>query len=154
MVTEVQRRPLIEWARLFAKSGRWADVRGRRLWSRKEGDPPQLRVAFRVELFAQAHVMELARMTPRHFGELCVLYGVGRPVRVQGGDKRAVELADEFVADLLAMPLTEEANPGAAGGRPGCPRPCAPRSGRWASTRSPSACTSSTRNGNRRPRRK
>jgi hypothetical protein len=108
---DVQRRPLIDWARIFAKAGRWGDVRGYRLWSRLDGTPARLRVALRVELFAQAHVAALDRLSQRRFVALCEVYGVGQPCRVQGGDQRAVELTAAFVQDLLAGPVTEEADP-------------------------------------------
>jgi len=109
---EVQRRPIIDWARRFAKAGRWSDVRGHRLWSRhdgaSDGTPRRLRVALRVELFGQLHAADLARMTQRRFAGLCQVYGLGRSCRVKGGAERAVELDEGFVADLLAEPATEE----------------------------------------------
>jgi hypothetical protein len=102
---EVQRRPLIDWARLFAKkTGKWESVRGYRLWSKLEGEPPQLAVALRVELFRQAHCADLAHLSARHFSDLCALYDVGLPCRVKGGSARALELAPGFLADLLAGP--------------------------------------------------
>jgi hypothetical protein len=107
--TEVQRRPLLEWAKMFAKVGAWQSVRGYRLWSRVDGDPPTVRVALRVELFSQAHIPELARLTQRRFSDLCLLYGVGDPCKVSGGDSRAVELDGSFLRGLMAEPIVEAA---------------------------------------------
>jgi hypothetical protein len=107
----VERRPLIEWARMFAKARRWGDVRGYRLWSRIDGTPPdrlRLRVALRVELFAQAHACELSRLSQTHFTALAQTYGVGKPVKVKGGDQRAVELDPDYLADLLDSPAEDD----------------------------------------------
>ena len=107
--TIVERRPILDWAHQFAKAGRWQSVRGFRIWSRLDGDPPvDLRVAVRVELFGQLHAGgSLARLAPRRFTELCMLYGIGGPCRVQGGDARAVELSEKYLAELLAEPEGE-----------------------------------------------
>jgi putative DNA primase/helicase len=110
--SEVQRRPLLEWARLFAKAGSWRDVRNYRIWSRLDVEQNRLRVALRCELFHQLHVFDLAKMSQKHFTEACRLYGLGTPVRVRGGNCRAVELTPEFLADLLATPEGDETQPG------------------------------------------
>ncbi len=102
--TEIQRWPLLVWAWMFAKSGGWQSVRGYRLWSRLDGESMTVRVALRVELFSQAHYHELGKMTPRRFASLCELYGVGERCKVRGGDQRAVELAGEFLRNLMATP--------------------------------------------------
>ena len=78
--TIVERRPLLVWAQMFAKPGGWQSVRGYRLWSRQEGEPPdrRCRVALRAELFGQlpGH-SDLAQMSQRRLTELCELYGIG-----------------------------------------------------------------------------
>jgi hypothetical protein len=125
--TEVQRRPLIEWARMFARANgkRWGDVRGYRIWSKVEGDPPRVMVAVRVELFKQLHNTDLARMKPGRFTKLCKLYGVGQPCKVTGGDDRAVALTREFLADLVDAPASETTEGGQADGQQGSrPRTC------------------------------
>ncbi|HYT92751.1 MAG TPA: hypothetical protein VEL76_28805, partial [Gemmataceae bacterium] len=119
---DVERRPLIEWARMFAKPGRWGDVRGYRLWARLDGNPADgvvLRVALRVELFAQAHAADLKRLSQPHFTALAQTYGIGKPVKVKGGDLRAVELDPDYLADLLDSPAEEK--PGAPDGQEGSP---------------------------------
>jgi putative DNA primase/helicase len=108
-VGEIQRRPLLDWARQFAKRGGWKDVRGHALWSRLAGDPPALCVALHVSLFAQTKCSTgLERMSAKAFTALCELYDVGARCKVSGGDKRAVELAPEFLAELLAVPILED----------------------------------------------
>ncbi len=115
---EVQRRPLILWAQMFATRPAWGDVRGHRLWARR--DEGKVRVALRVELFKQIHCAELAGMSQRHFTELCKLYDVGAPCHVRGGSLRAIELSQEFLADQLAEPE----NPAAPVAPPGqAPQP-------------------------------
>ncbi|HYT95319.1 MAG TPA: hypothetical protein VEL76_41760, partial [Gemmataceae bacterium] len=142
-ITDTQRRPLIVWAEMFAGKGkdggerdsdskltygRWGDIRGYRLWSRlergeTEGECDRIRVALRVELFAQIPVRELARMSQSQFTSLAHTYGVGKPVHVRGGDLRAVELDPDFLADVLDSPANEE--PDAPDGRePSRPRTC------------------------------
>ena len=101
-VEEVQRRPVVEWAKMFARTPRWESVRGYRIWARKEGS--LLRVALRVELLGQVHARALDGLSQKRLSELCVLYGVGMPCHVQGGQARATELTGEFLADLLAGP--------------------------------------------------
>ena len=108
----MERRPLIAWARQFAKAKQWGDVRGHRCWSRLQESAtakPQLRVALRVELFHQLHLADLAKFSQEEFRNLCELYGVGIRCKVRGGNTRAVELTPEFIADLEAQP--EETQP-------------------------------------------
>jgi hypothetical protein len=108
--TDVERRPLIDWCERFSKDGRWQDIRGHRIWTRKEhvdGAPPagRLAVALSADLFSQLHRADLAKLGPNRFGRLCRLYGVGvdRPnTKVNGC--RAVILTPEFVAELTARP--------------------------------------------------
>jgi hypothetical protein len=99
---DVQRRPLIDWARQFAREGVWGDVRGLRLWSRLAGG--LLRVRLRVEVFSQVHAVELARLTPNEFTRLAEQYGVGVGCKVQGGNVRAVEMAPDYLTEVLAVP--------------------------------------------------
>src|SRR5262249_25885071 len=99
-VTETERRPVIEWVDRFARTSRWADVRSLCIWGCR-GEKNDLRVAVRAELFSQIHAPELSKVTPKRLAELCVLYGLGTPCKVAGGDRRAVELVPDFVQDLL-----------------------------------------------------
>jgi hypothetical protein len=101
-VEEVQRRPVIEFARLFCKAPRWESVRGYRIWGRKEGG--LLRVAIRAELLGQVHARALDGLSQKQLSDLCVLYGLGKPVHVKGGLARATELEQAFLADLFADP--------------------------------------------------
>jgi hypothetical protein len=127
--TKVQKKPLLHWARSFAKGYRWmgADVRGLSIWAKKGPTPALPRVALRVEVFGQVHYAKLAGMPYEQFASLCELYDVGTRCKVQGGDTRAVELLPEFVADALDVPLDEPTGgapeagqppPGAGGGQP------------------------------------
>jgi putative DNA primase/helicase len=105
--TEVQRRSLISWCRLFARGTRWQAVRSYQVCVRRDGG--RLRVALRVGLFGQLHAgADLAGMSPRQFSDLCALYGCGTPCKVQGGKARAVELAEDFLAEQLAEPEADE----------------------------------------------
>jgi hypothetical protein len=101
---EVQRRPLLEWCKMFAKQGQWETVRGYRLWCRCDGSPARLQVALRAELFRQIHCSELSALSHRRFSDLCRLYEVGRPGKVRGGDQRAVHLLPGYLDGLLAGP--------------------------------------------------
>src|SRR5262245_33866020 len=92
---------------MFAKPGRWGDVRGFRLWSRV-GKDGRLRVALLVEVFDQLRCYDLARLTPTKFTQLAEHYGVGTRVKVCGGNQRAVELTPEFLAEVQARPAPEE----------------------------------------------
>lgn len=105
-VTETERRAVVEWAALFARPGKWGDVRSLCLWSRQDEGGP-LRVALRPELFSQIHAHELARFESKRLTELCVRYGLATPIKVKGGDVRAVELTAEFVFELVARGCPE-----------------------------------------------
>jgi hypothetical protein len=105
---DVERRSLIDWARMFAKAGRWQKIRGYLLWSRLDTSDHGLRIALRVELFTQSPGgNELARLGQRKFADRARLYGVGMSVKVSGGDSRAIELAPEFLNELLAEPVSD-----------------------------------------------
>jgi hypothetical protein len=103
-VTEMQRRPLIDYALAFAKKNacKWGDVRGYQIWSRQLPDRPA-EVAVRKELFGQLQgFTDLARLSATKFTRLAGMYGVGEPDRVKGG--RSVVLSPGFVAELLQRP--------------------------------------------------
>lgn len=109
--TSVERRSLIVWASLFAKKARpgvWGQVRNYLLWCRRDVAEGPLRVAFRVGLFAsgQAYLRSLADINQYRFAQLCELYGVGAAQRACG--QRVVELAPEFIAELLVQPMVEK----------------------------------------------
>lgn len=98
-------RSLIGWCQVFAKGNLWGSVRNYQCWMRLAPGTGQLAVAIRVELFSQIGCPEpLGSMTYRRFAALCEQYGVGRRIKVSGGEERAVELTPEFVADLLSAP--------------------------------------------------
>jgi hypothetical protein len=110
--TEVQKKPLIEFARAFAThNGRnWGSVRGMSIWSRvKDG---KIQVALRVELFQELRCCpDLMKLTYDKFAGLCVLYAVGGRCRVRGGLARAVLLGDDFFERMTAAPEDEPAPP-------------------------------------------
>jgi putative DNA primase/helicase len=100
-ITEVQRRPLIHWCRLFVKS-KWADIRGYQLWCRKDNDTG-FQVALRKELFGQVQGCgDLARISATKFTRLVEAYQVGTGERVKGA--RVVVLAPTFLAYLEERP--------------------------------------------------
>jgi hypothetical protein len=102
---EVRRDPVIVWARRFAKSPHWAkgQLRGYQVWSKKEGE--RVSVAFRAGLIGQLHCRGWGGpVNHHHLSNLCSLYSVGTPCKVLGGVERAIQLADEFLADLLDIP--------------------------------------------------
>jgi hypothetical protein len=96
-VTNQERRPLLDWCARFAVEGKWADVRGYRIWACRDGG--RLRIAVRAELFAQLHIADLARLSKTKFAKLAARYDVGTPARVAG--QRVVELSELFLAELL-----------------------------------------------------
>lgn len=105
--TQTRRTTLIKAAQQFADhppAPGWQSVRSYLLWTRKDGDA--LRVALRHGLFAQlVGFKDLEQMGKQKFAELARLYGVGaagKDLRIKRG--RAVELAPEFIAELLEGP--------------------------------------------------
>jgi hypothetical protein len=109
--TRVERRSLIAWASLFAQKARpgiWGQVRNYLLWCRRDDPSGPLRVALRVGLFAsgQAYLRSLEDMSQYRFAQLCEMYGVGTAQRACG--QRVVELAPEFIGELLANPVVEK----------------------------------------------
>jgi hypothetical protein len=115
--TSVERRPLIQWAGMFAypasnaSPGKWANVRGYLVWGRRDARDGPLRVALRVGAFTsgQGYQRSLAEMSQYSFAQKCELYGVGTAQRACG--QRVVELTPEFIADLLQAPAAETAEP-------------------------------------------
>jgi hypothetical protein len=114
--TRTEQRSFLDWARLWAKPGAWAQVRSFFLWVRRaDGTPGGLQLALRVEFFGQGSpVRELARMKHRAFADLAELYGVGTRTDprtgkdCRAGGERVVELSPAFVAGLLeGPPLTD-----------------------------------------------
>jgi hypothetical protein len=103
--TDIQRRSLLNWCELWAKPGRWAQVRSYALWTRLEpqGNGQVLRVALRVELFGQVGRQE--KLTQNKFDRLAGQYGVAEErenAKVNG--TRCTVLLPEFVAGMLAQP--------------------------------------------------
>jgi putative DNA primase/helicase len=108
-VTRTERHSLIELCDMWAKPGNWEQVRSYLLWLRREKDTApltlgRLRVALRVELFAQGPARDLARLDQRKFGRLAQLYDVGVDGECRAGGARCVELTPEFIAELLDRP--------------------------------------------------
>jgi hypothetical protein len=114
METQAENRSLIDWCRLWAKPGGWAQVRSYLLWCRLEAteEGARLRVALRPELFRQVGGTDLAGLTQRRFAKLAEMYNVGLGQECRpGGRTRAVELTEEFLADLLDRPaMTNDAS--------------------------------------------
>jgi len=98
---EQQRRTLLQWCQLWAKPGKWEQVRSALLWCRKDTGG-QLCLALRVELFGQYGPRELTSLSQRAFGRLAELYGVGEAQRAAG--ERVVELSQAFVETLRTGP--------------------------------------------------
>jgi hypothetical protein len=102
--TRVERRSLIDAARVFARPGSWQSVRDYQIWCR-QGEGGALEVAIRSGLLSQVPSGTLAGLKPKQFAHKCALYDVGaagddcRP-----GGSRAVRLAPAFLAELLARP--------------------------------------------------
>jgi hypothetical protein len=99
--TDTERRTLLDWCVLWAKSGPYKKVRSYWCWTCKEGTGKEtvLRVALRKELFGQLHHgAELAKISATKFSRLCGLYGIGTPGKACGG--RVIELSQEFIAEL------------------------------------------------------
>lgn len=103
LMTRDERRPLIDWCldKQFCTPGRWTDVRGYCIWSRKETDG-STRVAISPGLFAQVGPRELKDMKPKDLAGLCERYGIGRPWRI--ANARGAELAPPFLADHMRLP--------------------------------------------------
>lgn len=110
--TEVQRRSLLDWCNLWAKPGRWQQVRSYQLWIRREPHPgggERLAIALRVEVFRQAGQSDLSKLTQNKFGRLAALYGVAvdKPnTKVNG--YRASILTQQFIDDLLYRPRDQD----------------------------------------------
>lgn len=109
--TEVQRRTLLNWCDLWAKPGQWQGIRGMALWARRD-KAGSLRIALHKNLFAQRS--RSIDMTQKRFVQLAENYGVGRRTDERPGGSRAIELAPEFLAELMASPqidgLTENSS--------------------------------------------
>jgi hypothetical protein len=106
-VTQTERNSLIGWCQKFARPGPWRTIRGKKCFCKLaegEGGELTLKVAIRVELFAQVHAdRRLRAMTANTFTRRAEKYGVGltsRRDRPHGVS--AVVLAGDLIADLVA----------------------------------------------------
>jgi hypothetical protein len=100
--TRVESRSLLDWCNLWAKAGRWQQIRSYLLWTCREADG-RLRVALRPDLFRQVGIGTSSEL--RSFAKLAELYGVGTSLEgCRPGGQRAVELATEFLAEALDRP--------------------------------------------------
>jgi hypothetical protein len=98
-----EHRSVIDWCNRFARPGRWANLRSFLVWTRQ--DPAgRLNVALRVEYFSQVPGSPLARIKQKKFAALAQLYGVGTDGECRSGGARALELAPEFIQNLLDRP--------------------------------------------------
>ena len=105
-VTKTERRTLLNWCQLFAKSAGWQDIRGYRVWCRKD-DAGKLVIALHQRLFGQVlGCAEMERLTPTKFGKLAENYGVGQRQKVKSA--RAVVLSTGFLEFLQAIPAVED----------------------------------------------
>jgi hypothetical protein len=123
--TETQRRTLIDWCRIFAKGGKWADIRGYQVWCRREQGSNKLQVAVRKGLFGQLQgFADMAKLSATKLTQLMERYRIGQggnENRVKGA--RAIVLTDDFLAHLEARPsdsLTDKADSGAPVCESGC----------------------------------
>jgi hypothetical protein len=98
--TEVQRRSLLDWCRVWAKAGSWQSVRSLPVWTRLDADG-HLCVALRLELFGVLGKPEPTG-TKTKFARLAELYDVGSAERVARA--RAIELSADFIKDLTEQP--------------------------------------------------
>jgi hypothetical protein len=100
-----ERRPLIQWCcdKEFCQVNKWSDIRGYRIWTRKEPNG-QIRVAMHPVLFGQVPGgdKELAKLGPQDFGDLCELYHIGRG-SLRLNKARVVELETEFLAEQMKV---------------------------------------------------
>jgi hypothetical protein len=107
----IERRSLLDWCKLFAKPGKWEQIRSLQLWCRKDQED-KLQIALRLELFSsgQAHHRDLAGLKQYGFGQLCERYGVGVVNGDQGriDGKRVVVLTRSFIDGLLAIPVVTD----------------------------------------------
>lgn len=101
---ETQRRSLLSWCELWAKTKHWGQVRSLCLWCRKTADTrEQLEIALRKDLFAQIH--QSMPVSAKKFAQLCELYDVGRAGEdCRAGGQRVIILHTEFVQELQEQP--------------------------------------------------
>jgi hypothetical protein len=116
-------RSILHWCLLFARPGRWAQVRSYFVWCRLEGDGSDrhesMRVAIRADLLGQLGMRDLAEMGQDRLADLAERYGVGRRCRAGRGGKHAIALEPAWVCDLLDSPQDGE------GDAVNAPRACA-----------------------------
>ncbi len=119
--TDIQARSLLDCCLAWAVPGCWGKIRSYWLWCRLDGNQAvptdrhqaqaerrrRLRVALRIELAGQLGIHPLMDWPARRLTELCEYYGIGAAVRIGNGRCRAVELAREYLADLLGDPQTD-----------------------------------------------
>ncbi len=114
--TEIERRTLIDWCKLWAKAGPWQAVRSYQLWTRL-GDEG-LEAALRFDLFGQLPgCSDLAALGRTKFARLATQYGIGNPkAKVQ--EQRCVVLSGEFLDELLATPNSPDGHLDTSHSRP------------------------------------
>ncbi len=101
-VTRDERRTLVNWCSddNFCLLGKWTDVRGYRIWARKEADG-RIRATVHPGLFAQVGPRELKDLGPKELADLGELYGVG--VRGRLNCARVVEWNADFLAEHMRV---------------------------------------------------
>jgi DnaB-like helicase N terminal domain len=102
--TEVQRRSLIDWCKLFARAGPWRSVRSLAIWCRLDGDG-RVAIAIHQRLAGQVGRGHLLPYTHRRLVQLAEMYGVGSGRRTSSA--RILELTPEYIAEQLAQPGEE-----------------------------------------------
>jgi putative DNA primase/helicase len=113
--SERELRSVLHWCLMFAKAGRWAQIRSYYVWCRLDGPPAEqdtadrhaaLRVAVRPELFGpgQLGLRDLADMGQDRLADLCERYQLGRRCRAGRGGNHAIELEPDFLRGLLESP--------------------------------------------------
>ena len=111
--TRVERRTLLDWCRIFAKTGRWGDVRGYQVWCRR-GDNGSLQIALRKGLFTQVQgCADLVKLSKTRFTQMAKFYVVGTDEVVK--KQRAIVLLPEFVAYLEEQPGPDDTFSGTFG---------------------------------------
>jgi putative DNA primase/helicase len=115
-VTEVERRPLIDWCVRFAHPGPWRDIRGKRCYTKLfelDGGEVRVAIAIRHELLAQLRAdRRLTEMGPKAFARRCAAYGVGTTTRAdRPHGQSAVVFDPEFVSELTSSLPDEVPHP-------------------------------------------
>ncbi len=125
---DVQARSLLDCCLSWAVPGMWGRIRSYWLWCRLEGEESlpndrveaqaerhkRLRVALRIELAGQVNAKPLTEWSTTRLTRLMEHYGIGTAIRIGKNRARAIELARDFLDDLVGDPITDR-EPGEEG---------------------------------------